>query len=73
MAVTSAVVEAKAVPPLEAAYHLIDEPVAVKLATVAELQNVCEALPVGVAGALMVAVTSKRVTLSQPETVCDAK
>ena len=45
------------------------EPVAVKFATVAELQKVCEALPVGAAGALIVTVTSNRVALSQPLTV----
>jgi hypothetical protein len=49
------------------------EPVAVRSDTVAELQKLCEALPVGAAGALIVAVTSKRVALSQPLTVCEAK
>ena len=41
-------------------------PVAVKLATVAELQKVCDAVPVGVDGALIVAVTSNLEALSQP-------
>ena len=53
-------------PPVEAAYHCNEVPVAVKLATVAELQKVCDAVPVGADGALMVAVTSKRDALSQP-------
>ena len=40
-------------------------PVAVKLATVAELQKVCDAVPVG-AGELIVTVTSNLEALSQP-------
>ena len=58
-----------AVPPVLAAYHWIVVPVAVRLATVPLLQKVCAALPVGAAGALMVAVTAKRVADSQPLTV----
>jgi hypothetical protein len=34
-------------PPLEAAYHLIPDPVAVKFATVAPVQKLCDADPVG--------------------------
>jgi hypothetical protein len=70
---TKAVVPAKGEPPVLAAYHCRFEPVAVRSATVAELQKVCDAEPVGADGALMVAVTSKRVALSQPLTVCEAK
>jgi hypothetical protein len=47
-------------------------PVAVRLATVPLLQKLWEALPVGAAGALMVAVTARRVADSQPLTVCEA-
>ena len=62
----------KGVPPVLVAYHWIVVPVAVRLATVPLLQKVCAELPVGAAGALMVAVTAKRVADSQPLTVCDA-
>jgi hypothetical protein len=68
----SAVLVLSAVPPLLAAYHWIEVPVAVRLATVPLLQKVCVALPVGAAGALIVAVTAKRMADSQPLTVCDA-
>jgi hypothetical protein len=47
----------------------MEVPVAVKFATVPLLQKLWEALPVGAAGALMVAVTAKRVADSQPLTV----
>jgi cytochrome c oxidase assembly protein Cox11 len=62
----------KTLPPVLVAYHWIVVPVAVKFATVPLLQKLCEALPVGAAGALMVAVTAKRVADSQPLTVCEA-
>ena len=62
----------KGVPPVLAAYHWIALPVAVRLATIPLLQKVCVALPVGTEGALMVAVTAKRVADSQPLTVCEA-
>jgi hypothetical protein len=62
----------KGVPPVLAAYHWIEVPVAVRLATVPLLQKLWEALPVGAAGELMVAVTAKRVADSQPLTVCEA-
>jgi len=65
----SAVLVLSAVPPVLEAYHWIALPVAVRLATVPLLQKVCVALPVGAAGALMVAVTAKRVPDSQPLTV----
>ena len=55
-----------AVPPVLAAYHWIVVPVAVRLATVPLLQKDCVALPVGVAGALIVGVTAGRVADSQP-------
>ena len=44
---TKDVAEDKAVPPEEAAYQRILVPVACKFETVAELQKVCEAVPVG--------------------------
>ena len=68
----SAVLVLNTLPPVLVAYHFILVPVAVRLATVPLLQKLCEALPVGAAGALMVAVTAKRVADSQPLTVCDA-
>ena len=69
MPFVSAVLVLSAVPPVLAAYHWIALPVAVKFATVPLLQKLCEALPVGAAGELMVAVTAKRVADSQPLTV----
>ena len=69
----SAVLVLSAVPPVLVAYHWIAVPVAVKFATVPLLQKLCAALPVGAAGALMVAVTARRVADSQPPTVCEAK
>jgi hypothetical protein len=69
VAVLRAVLVLSAVPPVLAAYHWIVVPVAVKFATVPLLQKLCEALPVGAAGALMVAVTARRVADSQPLTV----
>ena len=61
-------------PPLEAAYHWIEAPVATKLATVGLLaeQKVCDALPVGADGVVLtVAVTSSRDVLSQLLTICE--
>jgi hypothetical protein len=46
-------------------YHWMPVPVAVRLATVPLLQNAWAALPVGAAGAVIVAVTAKRVADSQ--------
>ena len=68
----SAVLVLKAVPPVLAAYHWMAVPVAVRLATVPLLQKVCAAVPVGAAGALIVAVTARRVADSQPLTVWEA-
>jgi hypothetical protein len=61
----SAVLVFNALPPVLVEYHLIVEPVATKLATVPLLQKVCAAEPVGAAGAVMVAVTARRVADSQ--------
>ena len=72
MPFVSGVLVLKTLPPVLVAYHWIVVPVAVKFATVPLLQKLCEALPVGAAGALMVAVTAKRVADSQPLTVCEA-
>ena len=68
----SAVLVLSAVPPVLAEYHWIVVPVAVKFATVPLLQKVCDALPEGAAGRLIVAVTARRVADSHPLTVCDA-
>ena len=72
MPFVSAVLVLKTLPPVLVAYHWIALPVAVRLATIPLLQKVCVALPVGTEGALMVAVTAKRVADSQPLTVCEA-
>ena len=68
----SAVLVLKMLPPELVEYHLMLVPVAVRLATVPLLQKLCEALPVGAVGVLMVAVTARRVADSQPLTVCEA-
>ena len=70
--VVSAVLVLKTLPPVLVAYHWIVVPVAVKFATVPLLQKLWEALPVGAAGTLIVAVTARRVADSQPLTVCEA-
>ena len=70
--VVRAVLVLSAVPPVLAAYHWIEVPVAVRLATVPLLQKDCVELPAGAVGTLMVAVTAKRVADSQPLTVCEA-
>jgi hypothetical protein len=62
---TRAVLVFKALPPVLVEYHCIPVPVAVKLATVPLLQKVWATLPVGAAGAVMVAVTARRVADSQ--------
>jgi hypothetical protein len=56
---TSGVELASGLPPLAAAYHLIELPVATKLATVGLLltQNDCEALPVGAEGSAVTVIT----------------
>ena len=68
----SAVLVLSAAPPVLAAYHWMAVPVAVKFATVPLLQKVCDALPVGAAGALIATATARRVADSHPLTVCDA-
>ena len=72
MPFVSAVLVLSAVPPVLVAYHWIEVPVAVRLATVPLLQKLWEALPVGAAGTLIVTVTAKRVADSHPLTVCEA-
>ena len=72
VAVESEVLVLSAVPPVLAAYHWIEVPVAVRLATVPLLQKDCVELPAGAVGTLMVAVTARRVADSQPLTVCEA-
>ena len=67
--VVSAVLVLKTLPPVLVVYHWMEVPVAVKFATVPLLQKLWEALPVGAAGTLIVAVTAKRVADSQPLTV----
>jgi len=56
----------KAIPPVLVEYHWMPVPIAVRLATVPLLQNAWAELPVGAAGALMVAVTARREADSQP-------
>ena len=60
-----AVVEAKAVPPDEAAYQFIVAPVATKLATVAEPQKDC-AIAVGADGKALITTSILALVLSQP-------
>ena len=62
---TRAVLVFNAVPPVLVEYHWMPVPVAVKFATVPLLQKVWATLPVGAAGAVMVAVTARRVADSQ--------
>ena len=72
MPFVSAEIVLKTLPPVLVEYHFILVPVAVKFSTVPLLQKLWETLPVGAAGALMVAVTARRVADSQPLTVCVA-
>ena len=69
---TKAVLVLNALPPVLVEYHWMPVPVAVRLATVPLLQNAWATLPVGAAGAVIVAVTAKRVGDSQLFTVCEA-
>ena len=69
MPFVSVVLVLKTLPPVLVEYHWMEVPVAVRFATVPLLQKLWEALPVGAAGALMVAVTAKRVADSQLLTV----
>jgi hypothetical protein len=68
---TRAVDVASGDPPLEAAYHWMLVPVAVRLATVGLLiaQKLCVALPVGADGLFTVTATANRELDSQPLTV----
>ena len=66
------VLEFNEAPPVLEAYHFMPVPVTTKSDRAPLLQNICDELPVGAAGALMVAVTAKRVADSQPLTVCEA-
>jgi hypothetical protein len=68
---TRAVDVARGDPPLDAAYHWMLVPVAVRLATVglAPEQKLCVALPVGAAGLFTVTATANREEDSQPLTV----
>ena len=51
----------------------MEVPVAINSATVAPVQSVCVALPVGADGLVfIVTTTAVRETLSQPSTVCVA-
>ena len=70
--VTRAVLVFNAVPPVLVEYHWMPVPMALRLATVPLLQNACEAVPVGAAGTLIVAVTARRGADSQLLTVCEA-
>ena len=63
--VVSAVPALRGLPPVLVEYHWMPVPVAARLATVPLLQNAWVAVPVGAAGAVMVAVTAKRVADSQ--------
>ena len=65
MPLTRAVLVLNALPPVFVEYHWIPVPVAVRLATVPLLQKVWAALPEGAAGAVIVAVTARRVADSQ--------
>jgi hypothetical protein len=62
---TRTVLVFNALPPVFVEYHWMPVPVAARLATVPLLQNAWVAVPVGAAGAVMVAVTAKRVADSQ--------
>ena len=67
---------AKGVVDKAVAYHCTAVPVAVKFATVGEApeQKVCDAVPVGAPGVILIAaVTSNLDVLSQVPTVCVAK
>ncbi len=69
----NAAVPAKAVPPVDAAYHWIPVPVATKSATVglSALQNAC-ALAVGALGVVFTVTLTEVLLLSQLLPVCDA-
>ena len=66
----NAVVEVKAVPPVATLYHFGKVPVATKLETVAEVQNVCAAA-VGAPGAVLIVTDTDVLELSHEFNVCD--
>ena len=66
----NAVVETNAVPPVATLYHFTKVPVATKLETVAEVQNVCAAA-VGTAIVLLIVTDTDVLKLSQEFKVCD--
>ena len=66
----NAVVEANEVPPVATLYHFGKVPVATKLETVAEVQNVCAAA-VGAPGALLIVTDTDVLKLSHEFKVCD--
>ena len=65
-----AVVDAKAVPPVATLYHFKAVPVATKLETVAEIQNVC-AEAVGAPGAVFIVTDTDVLELSHEFKVCE--
>ena len=70
--VVSDVLVLSAVPPVLVAYHWIEMPIAVRLATVPLLQKVCVALPVGAAGLPDCTNTGVLELLSHPNNTCAA-
>ena len=66
----TAAVEARAVPPVTTLYHFKAVPVATKLVTVAEVQNVCAAA-VGAAIVLLIVTDTDVLELSHEFKVCD--
>ena len=66
----NAAVNDKAVPPVTTLYHFSEVPVATKLETVAEIQNVC-AVAVGAPGAVLIVTDTDVLELSHEFKVCD--
>ena len=66
----NAVVNDKAVPPVNVLYHFSEVPVATKLETEAEVQNICAAA-VGAPGALVIVTDTDVLELSHEFKVCD--
>ena len=60
---------AKAVPPVDAAYHCKLVPVAVKLATVESVQKVCDDGATGTVGAVDKLIIALTAVLTQPSTL----
>ena len=63
-------VDVKAVPPIAIVYHRNEVPVATKLATVAELQKVCDEA-VGAVGATFIVTATNVLELSHVFAICD--